>query len=326
MLKPKIVLCLCLLCNFAAAQDPNFSFFEAAPLQINPALAGKVPHYQVASLYRNRWLGQNGFQTYYAGLDYHFDLINGGLGLVAMSDRTDKWQSNTVEIAYSQSVRLTKKWALAPGLKMGYTQRQVGYQDFIFADALLTGAPTQEKLPSERFGFMTLGAGLVLHSRKVWLGVATHNLNSPKETPNSVSVQPTRLSLHAGLRLTKRVGKKHYDLARPAVLLERQGGSTKIDLGSNFYYSSLFAGLWLRVLPNSLDRKADALTFLAGYQRAGLRLAYSFGWDLTGIRSDFGTHELVLTAFATRDRRKKKGRKWHNRIQCPFSALEGIYD
>ncbi len=315
-----------LLGFYTQAQDLNFTFFEAAPIQINPALAGKVPHYQIASLYRNRWIGLEGFQSYYAAMDYHFDLINGGAALAVYSDRTNRWQSNTVEAGYSQSVRLSRKWVAAPGIKFGYTQRQVGYQDFVFGDEIVSGNPTLERLPNERFGFLSIGTGVLVHSRTVWLGLAAHHINSPNESPVGLTSQPIRISAHAGLRIMRKIGKRYYDIARPSILLERQGAFSKIDVGSNFYKSQFFAGAWLRILPMSEGQKTDALSVLTGYRKAGFRLAYSFGWDLTGVRSDFGTHEIVLNLSPTRDRRKKKGRKWHDRIQCPFSALEGIYD
>ncbi len=318
--------CFFLIAASLYAQDLNFTFFEAAPLQVNPALAGKIPHFQVSALYRNRWIGLDGFQTFYCGMDYHFDLAKSGAGLAVYNDRTARWKSTTAEVAYAQAVRVAKRWAISPGIKFSYTQRQIGYNGLIFGDQLQGGA-TQERLAASQFGFLGVSVGVLVYSKTFWLGMAAHQINMPDQSPgNTDSPLPIRMAFHAGLRIAKKYGKRLKDIARPAILAERQGGFAKIDMGSNFYRGSLFGGLWLRVLPYSIGQKMDAASLLVGYRQNGIRLAYSFGWDLTGIRGDAGTHEITLTAAPSRDRRKKKGKKWHSRIQCPFSALEGLND
>ena len=74
--------------GFAAkAQDPEFSQFYANRLYLNPAYAGTERCPRVGLNYRNQWPSlDQGFVTYSASYDQHFNALSGGLGLLAMSD------------------------------------------------------------------------------------------------------------------------------------------------------------------------------------------------------------------------------------------------
>lgn len=59
--------------NEVKAQDPVFTQFYAAPLQLNPAFAGNTYAPFITVNYRNQWSGFNSFKTY---VTYAASLVN----------------------------------------------------------------------------------------------------------------------------------------------------------------------------------------------------------------------------------------------------------
>jgi len=67
----------------AKAQDPVFSQFYAAPLQLNPAFAGNTYAPFITVNYRNQWSGFNDFKTYVtyaASFSQFIEGMNSGVG------------------------------------------------------------------------------------------------------------------------------------------------------------------------------------------------------------------------------------------------------
>ncbi len=69
------------------SQDPVFSQFYAAPLQLNPALTGLVPAPVISLNYRNQWPNiPNAFSTYSVSFSQYIPNINSGVGLMIEAD------------------------------------------------------------------------------------------------------------------------------------------------------------------------------------------------------------------------------------------------
>jgi len=66
-----LLIVLLFSCSTAFGQDPIFSQFYAAPLQINPAFTGNTYTPNIALNYRNQWSGWPGtaYSTYAASVD-----------------------------------------------------------------------------------------------------------------------------------------------------------------------------------------------------------------------------------------------------------------
>ncbi len=84
-----IVAIICLLsANSGYAQDAMFSQYYAAPLYLNPGLAGSVAQPRVIFNSRMQWTKlPNAFTTYAASADYLVDEWSSAFGLMALTDK-----------------------------------------------------------------------------------------------------------------------------------------------------------------------------------------------------------------------------------------------
>ncbi|MEM8895922.1 MAG: PorP/SprF family type IX secretion system membrane protein, partial [Bacteroidota bacterium] len=74
--------------NKALAQDPQFSQYYAAPLYMNPALAGINQQGRAGVNYRQQWPSiPASFETFSAYIDYNFEDYNSSGGLIVTNDR-----------------------------------------------------------------------------------------------------------------------------------------------------------------------------------------------------------------------------------------------
>ena len=85
-----LFLALLLIAGAVKAQDPIYSQFFAAPLQLNPAFTGntEAPHF--ALNYRNQWTtfanGSQAYETYSASYSQFSRRLNSGFGLMILTD------------------------------------------------------------------------------------------------------------------------------------------------------------------------------------------------------------------------------------------------
>src|SRR3989337_4605019 len=91
MLMYRILLLFCVLMlaldSSVTAQDPQFSQFYAAPLYLNPAMAGATGQARAGINYRNQWPAIDAkFTTLSAYFDYYIQDKNSGVGLILTRD------------------------------------------------------------------------------------------------------------------------------------------------------------------------------------------------------------------------------------------------
>ena len=93
----------------AFAQDPQYSQYYAAPLYLNPAMAGAEMMGRVGFNYRNQWPSLDAqFTTYSAYYDTYLPDYNSGVGVHVMQDTegASKLRSTSVSALYSYELRL----------------------------------------------------------------------------------------------------------------------------------------------------------------------------------------------------------------------------
>ena len=106
------------------AQDPIFSQYYAAPLQINPAFAGNAyaPHF--AFNYRNQWPSLKAYVTYAASYDQYIPHLNTGVGILLLTDDAGDGLIRTNKAAgvFGYRLQLNQNWFIKLGAEVAGVQ------------------------------------------------------------------------------------------------------------------------------------------------------------------------------------------------------------
>jgi len=317
------------------AQDPVFSQFYAAPLQLNPAFAGVTLAPRISANYRNQWAGfSGGFNTAALSFETWAPKLNSGFGLFLMSDRAIRGIYNTIQFngTYSYQVRISNKTAVRFGVQGGLVARQLDWEKLVFGDQLnpISGPadpngnpiPTSE-IPPESLNraFFDLGVGVLFYTNKLYAGFSANHINSPDESFYPVSDGksaglPLRYSVHAGYEfdIGNFVNGRSEAYLAPSVMFIRQSDIAQVNVGSGIGFRLFYGGLWYR---HTL-RNSDAVIFLAGVRAGILRFGYSY--DLTvsglGVENSGGSHEVSFTLNFAESKKARKRRKTENINDC----------
>lgn len=306
--------------SWAFGQDPQYSQYYAAPLYLNPALAGAELMGRVGFNYRNQWPSiEAQFTTFSAYYDTYLPEYNSGIGVHVMQDSegASKLRSTSVSAMYSYELRLAEKLYFRPGFQASYIRREIGfYENLVFANQINPLDPTGPLLPGaaipglgDPVGLFSLSAGGLLFTNNAWIGFSAHHLNQPNQSfVDGLSPLPRKLSLHAGYRISLGQGSMRRDFTHlskqryltPTINYKRQGPFEQLDFGAYFYVEPILFGLWYRGLPYKpveVQSNRDAIVVMVGVNLlSGLSIGYSFDYTVSqlGIQSG-GAHELSLS-------------------------------
>ena len=216
-----ILLGLAAVASTATAQDPIFSQYYATPLQINPAFAGSAfaPRFGIG--YRSQWGNLNrAYRTYAAFYEQRIERLNSGIGFHLEGDDAGNGilKTNRVSAHYSYRLMITNTTGVKIGIEAGAYQAALNWDKLVFPDQLdpINGATemTLEQRPDQLTRTrLDLSSGMLLFSRRLWLGVALKHLNTPNETfllvnNNLANGLPIRYTLHGGMDILLRKGNK----------------------------------------------------------------------------------------------------------------------
>ncbi|NJL11907.1 MAG: PorP/SprF family type IX secretion system membrane protein [Microscillaceae bacterium] len=288
-------------------QDAHFSQFYAAPLSLNPALAGLSPDARFAFNFRSQWPKLPGeFVSYQLAYDQGFTEARNGLGLLLQLDRAGSAgvRSLNAQVMYAYTLAF-EQFAVRAGLSLGYGNRNLDYFQLVFGDQLtnlgLNGQPTLENgLENINVNYWEVGTGLLFYTENFWFGVAGHHLNQPNQSlGNDNDPLPRKISVQAGYKFIRyRPGRNRrdgYDFAlMPAVYYSQQGDFRQLDLGANVFLSPVIFGLWYRGVPVSQSYNG-ALVAMSGFKYQGFRFLYSYDLPMGRFASATGgAHEISL--------------------------------
>src|SRR5687767_1559597 len=119
------------------AQDPQFSQFYAAPLYLNPALAGATGQARAGINYRNQWPAIDAnFRTMSAYFDYFIEDKKSGIGAIITSDTEGLagLRSLSLGLQYSYELEITKQLGFRPGVQVGIFNRDINFNKLTFGD------------------------------------------------------------------------------------------------------------------------------------------------------------------------------------------------
>jgi len=303
------------------SQDPIFSQFYAAPLQINPAFTGNTYTPNIALNVRNQWSGWPGsaYSTYAASVDQFIEPLNIGLGLMISSDNAGDglFLINNLTAFFSYKVDLGNDWNVKLGVEAGAWQTRVNWDKLVFGDQLdiFDGNngknPSQEDIPAENGRtVLDISTGLLIYGPVFYGGFSLKHINTPDDvffasSKEFVTGLPVRYSVHTGAQIILKEGNKRRMDAfiSPNILFERQVDLNQINIGAYGGIGSVFAGTWFR----HTFGNADAAIVLVGYRQKGFKIGYSYDFTVSSSLTNplsAGSHELSIGINFDHNRRK----------------------
>ena len=144
------------------AQDPQYSQYYAAPLNLNPGLTGINQKGRVGLNYRNQWPSIDAsFESYSFYVDYNWVDYYSSLGLIVNTDREGiaGLRSTMIGLQYAYQLQLNYNWTFRPAVQLAYYQRDINFDRLTFGDQFdATGQAVHRvfKFPCDKLIFQTL--------------------------------------------------------------------------------------------------------------------------------------------------------------------------
>lgn len=286
-MRTKILIFALMLTSYAgfAQQDAQYTQYMYNTININPAYAGSRGVMSVFGLHRTQWVGLDGAPTTNAfSLNTPINNSNLGVGFSLVNDRIGPTSDNTLSADISYTVPMNEKYKLSFGLKAS------GNIFNLDTDKLTPAQANDPNLNNFNNEFSpNFGAGVYLHSDKLYLGLSVPNLlQDSKYNDNDVAVFQERMNFYF-------IGGYVFDMSpsikfKPAVLTKMvTGAPLQIDTSANFlFFDKLMLG--------AAYRWDAAVSALAGFQITdGLFAGYSYDMETTNLRRyNSGSHEVFL--------------------------------
>jgi type IX secretion system PorP/SprF family membrane protein len=303
-----------LVAQSAAGQDPVFSQFYSAPLQLNPGLAGLYHAPAFTINYRNQWPGlNNAYQTYAVGYDQFFEEFNSGLGLYLQTDNAGDGILKTHKLSgiYAYRVQIDRNWQLRLGIEASLIQSRLDWGKLVFGDQLDPiegpvspgGTPfPSDEAPPDNFNqtYLDLGTGGVVYNERFYFGLSMRHLNSPalsflEMNQNLHGGLPLRWSAHAGAELPIRIGNNRNwsPFLSPGIMFVSQGASKQINIGTFFGLGEFYGGTWYRYANDN----SDAIIAAIGFRSGNARITYSYDITISALAPHSGGSHEVGIAF-----------------------------
>lgn len=328
--------------NNGQAQDPQFSQYYAAPLYLNPGLAGINQRGRAGINYRNQWPSISaGFETYSAFFDYNLEDYNSSIGAIVTTDKEgiEGLRSTSVGLQYAYQVRLNYKWTFRPAIQGSFTSRDLNFDNLTFGDQFdengLVRPVTLETFPASASNrYFDLGLGGIIFDDRVWLGASLFNITRPDQSyqNDGGSILQRRFSVHGGYKFDLPIGpfkRGKTDAGQersisPTFNYKKQGLYDQLDLGAYVTIEPLITGLWYRGIPikqfNGFPNN-EALIAMVGLMHNNFTFGYSFDYTLSrlGIGSG-GAHEIsIIYSFSWNDPRKPP--RSVRELSCPIPFI-----
>jgi len=326
-----VVLLLSAVSSPAKCQDPEFTQFNAAPLHLNPALAGITIGPRFNLNYRNQWPSlQKGYVTYSTSFDMHLDKLNGGIGVLFIGDRIANGllSSYYLSLMYSYQLRLSKNFGIKLALQGGYIRKHIDWTSLTFSDQInpLTGFEdpfgvpnlTGEQTPDNfNVNMPEVGAGFVAFSPKVYGGISVKHLTKPKESfiTDDDSRLPLRLDIHAGGDIHLLPNQKRKELIlSPNVLFAQQSNFIQLNIGTYLYTRYVYGGALFRYSFGN----PDAVIGVIGFKVSVIRVGYSYDYTISKLQGlSGGAHEISIIFNRGGEDNSLSPKRRQGELECP---------
>ncbi|MBL4735030.1 MAG: type IX secretion system membrane protein PorP/SprF [Flavobacteriales bacterium] len=294
-----LLLLIATLASEANGQDPQFTQFFTNPLYLNPAFAGTYKCPRLAMNYRNEWPALSGtFVTTSVAFDKHIRDLEGGIGILIMSDRAGGGTLNTVSgnLLYSYFKELNRFWALKAGFQVGYIQKKVDWEKLTFGDMIDPRYgfiyETAETASSDTKGNLDISSGILVFSKKLFGGFAVHHLTRPNEgfIDQDKAQLPMKFTVHAGSVILIDGYGEDFKIS-PNIIYQQQQDFRQLNFGCYLKRGPLYGGLWYR----QAEGTSDSFILLTGLQMGVVQMGYSYDVTLSRLsNASGGSHELSM--------------------------------
>ncbi len=300
-------LCCSLWVVMAQGQDPIYSQYFSAPMQLNPALTGLVEAPLLTLNYRNQWPSiPDAYSTYAVSVSQYVAKLNSGFGALVEADVAGQnaHAKYRVGLFYAYDIRFNKDFYIRGGLEFNAINVRLDWNKLVFLDQLTTGAAapapsTQEVQGANTATYIDLGTGLLLHTPYFYAGFSLQHLNAPRVafTTNSLDgsdTWPMRYSVHAGSKINLRRPRMRGapSFLSPTALFVQQRAFRQLNLGAYVQHGIILGGIWFR----HTFSNADAVIVLLGLQTGMFKIAYSYDITVSALNvATGGAHEIALT-------------------------------
>jgi len=320
--KKKYFICLFVLaCVCMRAQDLHLSQFYANPVYLNPAFTGANVCSRVVGTYRNQWpsIGK-GYVSYLFSYDHSLSEVNSGIGLIVTNDVAGSGSLRTTSVlaSYAYQITLAKSVGIRFGLQGGMGSKSINFNNLLFGDQIARGGnvATIETAPNH-VTYFDSNAGLLVYTKKYWLGMSLFHLNKPNEAlVGTDATLPMMLSIHGGSKFLLGNGDENPDEAKrvyftPAFNYMHQRKFDQLDIGFYINWSVLNIGLWYRGIPVFKAYKPgyannDAIAFLIGITKDKFNFGYSYDVTISKLAGNTnGAHEITISYQLCKPKKKK---------------------
>ncbi|WP_235299418.1 PorP/SprF family type IX secretion system membrane protein [Portibacter marinus] len=311
-------------CQSIQAQDQHFSQFFAAPLNLNPALAGAYEgSYRVGAIYRDQWrtVLDHPISTYGVGGDLRYNMPfsdaknpdAASIGFQFFGDNAALYDLNTNQIslffAYHKALDKRTRQYLSVGFQLGIAQRNINYEDLTFGDQFNNlnayDQPTSELLPVNNFAYGDYGIGLHytitpsdffnfnagyslahFHTPNISFFENLDVVNPDLERENELYMK------HAAYFNTEFRVSEQVRLT-PRALFLNQGPHQELNVGSGIRLArneaarqAFHIGTFLRGVRDEDAYALDALILLAGFEYDNMLIGFSYDLNLRDLLTD----------------------------------------
>ena len=304
---------LIMLSTTVSSQDFHLSQYDAAPLYLNPALAGQFDgKYRIHGHYRTQWgsVSSKSFKT--AAISYDMPINEKfAFGAQILNRRAGAGDYNDLGIlltgAYSFTVDNNEMHKFSVGLQAGVIQKSVDFDKLYFESQYTTtgggsfdqNLPTGENFGGSNFWIPDVNAGFVYYYGKdqirvnPFIGASVFHLTQPKETFYATDNKlPLRYKAHAGAKVN--ISEKIQLM--PKVLFMRQRNAQEINYGLMAHYHLGSTGVIVLLGPTL--RSSDAFILEGGAKFGNYEAKVSYDFNTSSL-SDFsdgkGGFEISLT-------------------------------
>ncbi len=296
--------------NYTMAQDPVFSQFYAAPLELNPAFTGGTEGGKIGLNYRNQWPRLNqAYVTYSASYDQFFPFISSGFGISVLADNAGRglYKTTDVSLYYAYVLRVDQTLQIRFGLEAGMINSRVDWSRLIFLDQIDPefgpispgGLPyPSEEVPPETgtsLSVFDISMGLLVFNETFYGGLALKHMNAPEFSFLKINTDltgtglPMRVSAHGGAEFdVLSLGRRGSVFVAPGIQYITQGDFSQLNIGTIFRYDKVGTGVWYR----HTSTNPDALIFMLEGRQDQFRVAYSYDMTLSGLGDTGGAHEV----------------------------------